>query len=66
MNDFGIFVDPQVISHPRLDSAERPSRDAPEFGGVYIGLGKPNPIILNHRDKITVDRLICESLKALK
>jgi hypothetical protein len=37
INDFGIFVGPQVISHPTLDSDERPSRDTPEFGGVYMG-----------------------------
>ena len=37
INDFGIFVGPQVISDPSLDSYEIPSRDTLEFGGVYMG-----------------------------
>jgi hypothetical protein len=37
INDFGIFVGPQVISDPSLDSDEIPSRDTLDFGGVYMG-----------------------------
>ena len=37
INDFGIFVGPQVVSDPSLDSYEIPSRDTLEFGGVYMG-----------------------------
>ena len=37
INDFGIFVGPQVISDPTQISDKIPSRNTHEFGGVYMG-----------------------------
>ena len=38
LNDFGIFVGPQVTSDPTEESDEKDhSKDTQEFGGVYVG-----------------------------
>ena len=38
LNDFGIFVGPQVTSDPTKESDEQDqSKDTQEFGGVYVG-----------------------------
>ena len=38
LNDFGIFVGPQVISEPELEIDERDSsKEENTFGGVYVG-----------------------------